>query len=162
MIHLIQSHSRWIGYLCALCLTLGTLGQAFAIEKIEADQRAVKLINRFMQTLQMKDHTARDTTVVKLLHKSMLNKNGEMTPSLKNYSFKKACDGVKFYQVPVKITEVHKGRVLTIGFRETAERGRVDKYFVAKRKGIAGLPAPLHVFWPEGGGQPTLVNIGSL
>ena len=85
-----------------------------------------------------------------------------MTASVRNYSFKKACDGVQFYQVPVKITEVHKGRVITLGFKKTAERGRIDKYFIAKRKGVDGLPAPLHVFWPEGGGKPTLVNIGSL
>jgi hypothetical protein len=49
-----------------------------------------------------------------------------------------------------------------MGFKETAERGRIDKYFIAKRRGIAGVPAPLHIFWPETGGKPKLINIGSL
>ena len=33
---------------------------------------------------------------------------------------------------------------------------------IGKKEGAAGRPAPLHVFWPEGGGAPMLINIGSL
>jgi len=52
--------------------------------------------------------------------------------------------------------------VTQVGFRETAESGRTDKYFVTKKAGVPGLPAPLHVFWPSDGGAPKLINIGSL
>jgi hypothetical protein len=146
----------------ALLLTFGALSQAWSIEKIEADKKAVELINNFMKALQIEDATKREAAALKFLHKSMLTNDGKMPSSLKNYSFKKACDGVKFYDVPVKITEVHKGRSVTVGFKETAERGRTDKYFVGKKEGAAGRPAPLHVFWPEGGGKPMLINVGSL
>ena len=147
---------------CVLTLITSLSSSAIAIEKIEAHPRAVKLINRFMKKLALKDSAQRDKAVAKLLHKSMLTSEGALTPSVMRYSYKKACDNAHFYQMPVKVTQVHKGRVVTVGFRETAERGRIDKYFVAKRSGIAGLPAPLHVFWPEDGGKPKLINIGSL
>lgn len=66
------------------------------------------------------------------------------------------------YKVPVEITRVAPGNERTIGFRDTAERGRVDRYFVAKRRGVSGLPAPLHVFFPADGGAPSVVDMGSL
>ena len=146
----------------ALMLTFGALSQAWSIEKIKADKQAVELINNFMKALQITDSEKREAAALKFLHKSMLTNDGKMSNSLRNYSFKKACDGVKFYDVPVKITEVHKGKTSTVGFKETAERGRTDKYFVGKKEGAAGRPAPLHVFWPEGGGKPMIINIGSL
>lgn len=143
-------------------LLSGIALSSWGIEKIKPDQRAVALINHFMKALKISDETQRETTVSQLLHKSMLGSDGRLSPSVKRYSYQKACDGVKFYDFPVRITEVHKGRVVTIGFKETAEKGRIDKYFVGKREGVAGRPAPLHIFWPEDGGKPKLVNIGSL
>ena len=154
--------TTFVSIAVALLLTFGALSQAWSIEKIKADKQAVELINNFMKALQIKDAAKREAAAVKFLHKSMLTNDGKMPSSLKNYSFKKACDGVKFYAVPVKITEVHKGRTVTVGFKETAEKGRTDKYFVAKKEGEAGRPATIHVFWPEGGGKPMLINIGSL
>jgi hypothetical protein len=110
----------------------------------------------------LKDAQLRETKVLPFLHKSLLTKTGTLTDSLKRFSFKKACDGAQFYTVPVQITEVHKGRKVTVGFKETAEYGRIDKYFVAKKEGVAGRPAPLHIFWPDNGDSPVLINIGSL
>ena len=156
-----QLHFKSMIALFLVC-TFSVLSQSWGIEKIEPDQRAVKLINHFMHALQSDDDSTREKQVIRFLHKSMLTRTGLMTSSLKRFSYQKACDGVKFYTIPVQITEVHKGRMVTIGFKETAERGRIDKYFIAKKEGVAGRPAPLHVFWPEKGGSPTLVNIGSL
>ena len=161
-ITIFNSRAQRISALCALCFILSALNQTWAIEKIKADSRAVQVINRFMRALSLTDTIKREAKVVKALHKSMLTRDGQVTASIKTYSFKKACDNVHLYRVPVKITEVHKGRVVTIGFKETAERGRIDKYFIAKRRGVAGVPAPLHIFWPEMGGKPKLINIGSL
>ena len=163
MIHteLSRHHLPLLGW-CAFALIISLSIPASAIEKIEAHPHATKLINQFMKTLVIKDAARRDRAVTKLLHKSMLTSAGELTSSVKRYSYKKACDNVRLYQSPVKVTQVHKGREVTIGFKETAERGRIDKYFVAKRSGVAGSPAPLHVFWPKSGGEPRLTNIGSL
>jgi hypothetical protein len=136
---------------------------ALAIEKIEADAKGVQLCELFLKACQIEDPKARLEAVVPLMHKSMLSKDGkDLDRNVKEFSYAKACGGAKFYAIPVEIYEVHKGNVTTIGFKETAERGRTDKYFVAKKAGQAGRPAPLHVFWPEDGGPPKLVNVGSL
>ena len=138
------------------------INSAWGIEKIEADAKAVQVINHFMHALQLEDPVQKEKAVAALLHKSLLDKAGMIAPSTKRFSYQKASDNVKFYKVPVQITEVHKGRSVLVGFKETQQRGRIDKYFVAKREGIAGVPAPLHIFWPETGESPKLINIGSL
>ncbi len=148
--------------LLALVCLLGA-GPAQAIEKIQPDAKAVTLITAFLKALQTPDEAARVKAVLPLLHKSMKTDDGQDLPgTVKRYSFKKASDNVKFYKVPAQIFEVHKGRTVTVGFKATAETGRTDKYFVQKNDGVAGRPAPLHVFFPADGGAPTLINIGSL
>ena len=147
--------------LAAVLVTLFVSMPASAIEKIDPNPAAVKLITKFIKAAQIKDSKARLAAILPMLHKSMKTKDGKDLPgNVKNYSYKKACDNAKFYQTT--IFEVHKGRTVTVGFKETAEKGRKDKYFVNKKDGVAGRPAPLHVFFPASGGAPTLINIGSL
>ena len=135
----------------------------WAIEKIQADSKAVQLCENFLKACQLDDPQDRLQAVLPLLHKSMLTRDGkDLDRNVKEFSYKKACGAAKLYAVPVEIYEVHKGNVTTVGFRETAERGRTDKYFVSKKPGVQGRPAPLHVFWPEDGGEPKLINVGSL
>jgi hypothetical protein len=135
--------------------------QARAAE--QPDPRAVEVLNKLMEALLVKDDREALRGVLPLVHKSLLNAKGDdLSPSIRRFSYKKARQGVALYKVPVEITRVAKGKEQTIGFRQTAERGRVDRYFVAKRAGVSGLPAPLHVFFPADGGPPTVVNIGSL
>jgi len=136
---------------------------ALAIDKIKPNPKAVKLVNNLMEALSIKDGDARLKAVIPLVHKSMLTPDGkDLTSNVKRFSYKKAYNNVKFYKVPVEIYQVHRGTVTTIGFKKTAERGRTDKYFVKKKDGIKGFPAPIHVFWPEDGGDPKIVNMGSL
>lgn len=136
---------------------------ALAIEKVSPDPRGTELCTKFLEALLIPDPDARLKAVLPLLHASMKTSDGkDLEPNVKGFSYKKACSGAQFYQVPAVITEVHKGRDTTIGFGPTAQAGRTDKYFVAKKDGVAGRPAPLHVFFPADGGAPTLVNIGSL
>lgn len=138
-------------------------GSVQAVEKISPDPKAVELCTKFLQALLLEDETARLQAVMPLLHPSMYSNDKKgLAPNVRDFSYKKACGGVKFYAIPAEITEVHQGKVQTISVGETAERGRIDKYFVAKAAGQNGMPAPLHVFWPENGGPPVLVNIGSL
>jgi len=152
---------RWL--LVSWLLTLCLAGAAGAVEKIDPDPKAVELITKFLEALSLPDEAARLKAVMPLLHVSMYsNDKKDLAPNVKQFSYKKACAGVVFYAIPAEITEVHKGNVQTISVGDTAERGRIDKYFVAKKAGQQGRPAPLHVFWPESGGAPVLVNIGSL
>lgn len=98
-----------------------------------------------------------------LVHKTLLSGDGkDLAATIKPYSYKKAVTGAPFYKLPIEITEVHKGNVTTVGFKETAEKGRKDKYFVAKKDAAAGRPAPIIVFWPEDGSEPKVIDMGSL
>jgi hypothetical protein len=149
--------------IAALMLMLCAASPGEAIEKISPDANAVQVLNRFLQAISLADDHARLAAVVPLVHKSLLTADGtDLDRDTKEFSYKKAWQNVKFYQVPAGITQVHKGNVLTVGFRETAERGRVDKYFVAKKPGINGMPAPIHIFFPENGSAPKIINMGSL
>ena len=127
------------------------------------NSQAVAMLNQFIKALMLDDSQERLRAVLPFVHKSMLSPDGnDLDRTVKEFSYKRAVQNVKFYQVPVKITRVAMGNVRTIGFKSTAERGRVDRYFVAKRSGVAGLPAPIHIFFPENGGVPKIINMGSL
>lgn len=147
----------------ALALVFTAGGPAGAIEKIDPDPRAVELVNKLLAALSIEDEGARLQAVLPLVHKSLRDSAGtDLAPMVKRYSYKKASDNVQFYQQPVQIYEVHKGRVSTVGFRDTAERGRRDKYFVMKKPGVPGRPAPISVFIPESGAAPSIIDMGSL
>ena len=149
----------------AACVTAGlTLtGQVLAVEKISPDPAGVELCNALLTALCIGNPQERLAAVIPLVHRSLLNTAGnDLDRGVKEFSYAKASGAAKLYQLPANINEVHKGNVTTIGFKATAERGRTDKYFIPKKEGVAGRPAPLHVFWPEGGGPPKIVNMGSL
>ncbi len=138
-------------------------GRALGVEKIEPDPKGVKLVTDFMAALAIEDAAKRLEAVIPLLHKTLLTEDGkDLTPDVKRFSYNKACTNAKHYKQPAEVTEVHKGMESTVGFGKTAEKGRSDKYFVAKKDPTLGRPAPLHVFWPSDGGAPKLINIGSL
>jgi hypothetical protein len=148
--------------LVAALLVWGALS-AWAIEKIDPDPKGVELVNKLMKALTNADETKRLQEVLPLVHKSLKSKDGkDLDRTVKDFSYKKACTGAGNYKIPVEIHEVHKGTEMTIGFKETAETGRKDKYFVKKKDGVAGMPAPIIVFWPKGGGAPLVVDMGSL
>lgn len=150
-------------YPVILLLVLAVFRPVFAIEKISPDPRGVELVNKLLQALSIEDPEQRLKAVIPLVHKSLLNKDGtDLDINVKPFSYKKAWQNVKFYCIPVKITEVHKGREMTIGYGPTAEKGRNDKYFVGKKPGVNGMPAPIAVFWPSDGGGPKITGMGSL
>jgi hypothetical protein len=39
--------------------------------------------------------------------------------------------------------------------------GELYKYFIAKKEGVGGMPAPIQIFYPEGGGDPIVYDFGS-
>jgi hypothetical protein len=135
----------------------------FAIEKIEPDPAAAKLVGEFMNALTIADEAERLQAILPIVHDSLKTKDKkDLFSSVKQFSYKRAVNMIKLYKNPVELGDVHKGSVSTIGFKETAETGRRDKYFVKKKEGINGLPAPIHVFIPEGGGAPKIYDFGSL
>lgn len=134
-----------------------------AVNKIAPDTRAVNLINAFLAAITQSDSESRKAAAIPHLHATLLTPDGEsIDPITERYDFSKAVASIHFYAVPAVITEVHEGEPRTVGFGDQAEPGRVDKYFLDKRDGVAGEPAPLGVFWPADGGAPSLLHIGKL
>jgi hypothetical protein len=95
---------------------------------------------------------------------SLVNEDGRsLRSNVKPYGLKKDFENVKFYANPVNITRVNRNpSISTSGFGPSALRGNVFKVWIAKAEGQAGIPAPISILVPEGGGTPKVVSIGSL
>ncbi|MBI2340263.1 MAG: hypothetical protein HYU99_07865 [Deltaproteobacteria bacterium] len=129
----------------------------------DADPGAVELLNKLMTALQEPDEAKSIQAVLPLLHKSLLNADGtDLSRDVKQFSFKKAHGGAPLYANPVKVTRVRETPQTEVGFKATAEGGQVADYFVAKKEGKAGMPAPVKIFFPAGGGAPKILYLGSL
>ena len=149
------------GLLLAVLVIVSVPGSA--VEKIKPDEHGITLVNALMNALLVDDIDLRIAKVMPLVHKSLLSRDGKsLDPDIRDFSFKKASANVKFYKVPIQIYEVHNGNEVTIGWKETAERGRFTKYFVQKKSKQLGRPAPITLFWPLDGGEPKVVDFGSL
>ena len=66
-----------------------------------------------------------------------------LLPDRLRFSFKKGFNGIKFYQDPVHITRARALATHAIGFKETAEKGKLFDYFLAKKDGVAGARCAL-------------------
>jgi hypothetical protein len=129
----------------------------------DVDPRAVKLLNAFMQVLSMADPEESAQALLPLVHASLKTAAGDdLSRDLRQFSHKKAHGNARHYAVPVTVTRVRTTSTTGIGFGETAEAGRVDDYFIAKRPGVNGMPAPVKIFFPAEGGAPLISYMGSL
>jgi hypothetical protein len=73
-------------------------------------------------------------------HHSHHAKAGDnLLPDRLRFSFKKAFNNIKFYEDPVRITRVRALATQGVGYKETAEKGRLFDYFLAKREGAGGV-----------------------
>lgn len=129
----------------------------------EIDKRAETLLNDFMKALLIEDFDASSKACLKYVHKSLINKTGDnLTKDLLDFSFKKAHSNAKFYASPVVISRVRKNKVTAIGFKETGEKGEEYSYFINKKAGVNGMPAPVNIFFPADGSAPKISYMGSL
>ncbi|MBU1107745.1 MAG: hypothetical protein KKB51_13820 [Candidatus Riflebacteria bacterium] len=84
---------------------------------------------------------------------------------LPRFSLKKDFENFKFYAMPLEITRVNKRRSNGDGYGESAIAGWVYKIWIAKKKGTAGMPAPISIMVPENHPTiktPKVIGIGSL
>lgn len=126
------------------------------------DAAAVEALNKLMTALLIEDTEQSVKESVKYLHKSLLNKAGDdVSADLRRFGFKKAHDNAKLYGSPVKVQRVRATGATSIGFKETAEKGKVFDYLIEKKDG-KGLPAPVKIFFPEAGGDPKIAYLGGL
>ena len=129
----------------------------------DVDPRAVRLLNDFMQALSVEDPGASARALLPFVHASLKSAAGDdLSRDLLQFGHKKAHANARHYAVPVQVTRVRTTSTTGIGFGDTAEAGRVDDYFIAKRAGVNGMPAPVKVFFPADGGAPLVSYMGSL
>jgi hypothetical protein len=142
-----------------------TFAQNGKVKMDDQDKKAEHLINRLLDSLLIADFDQSAHAVAQLTHKSSLNSERDnLSRDLLDFSFKKAHDNAKFYAHPVKITRIQKTAVTAIGHssNDTAEAGEERKYWIAKKPGVNGMPAPINVFFPADGGHPKINYMGSL
>ena len=147
----------------AILLHLSANGQDIPVNKF--DQKGIDVINSFMKALADNpgDEMAAAKAALPFIHNSEYdNKGTNLKRDRLDYSFKKAWQNAKFYTIPVKATRVQKQNLTAIGFGNTAQAGTAYKVWIAKKDGVAGLPAPLNVFFPSDGTAPKLYYYGSL
>ena len=133
------------------------------MSELDVDPRAVALLNAFMQALSLPDPLESARAVLPFVHRSLKTAAGDdLSRDLRQFGHKKAHGNARHYAIPVHVTRVRTTRTTGIGFEDTAEPGRVDDYFITKRDGVNGMPAPVKIFFPADGGPPLVSYMGSL
>jgi hypothetical protein len=144
--------------------SLVTYGQE--ITQKEVPKQVIDLLNQYLDILSKSkslDECAKNVFPISgggLLNQALT----EIASNIKPYSLKKDFDNVKFYQVPAKITRVLLKKGKYDGFGPTLIEGDIYKIWIAKKEGVAGMPAPIPIIVPtKSPDKPKLVtSIGSL
>jgi hypothetical protein len=102
------------------------------------------------------------TRVAKIAGGHMVNKNGLISRDVMEFSLKKDFQNARFYQVPAVITRVVFMEDDYDGFGPTLIQGDRYKIWIAKKKGVPGMPAPIPVMKPKTGAPKIVSNVGSL
>ena len=172
---MMKNRSRLLFAVVSLGTVLVLQGLLMAQPPVEADsknvlrdakdEQASQLLNAFMVALLIADFDASAEAVFPLTHRSNYNlEQNKLSRDLLDFSFKKAHTHAKFYQVPVVVTRVQELKTTEIGHPNynSYEKGSERKYWIAKKLGINGMPAPIAIFFPADGGEPKISYMGSL
>lgn len=152
-------------YLILLFVLVGSSLMAQDIPLAQFDKKAIEVVQSFMTAIvnNPKDEDAAIKAALPFIHKSEYNAEGtSLLKDRKDYSFKKAWQNAQFYENPIKVTRVQAQKITAIGFKETAQAGTSYKVFLAKKAGVGGMPAAIHVFIPKDGTEPKVHYYGSL
>ncbi len=159
-----KSPGRWLlSVLAVINLLTGVAWAAPPSLAVEPD--ALAKIEQFLAICTRHSDAslaAQEVVAAKLVHASKLDPNNpqQLNADALRFSFKKAFANAKFYEP--KVIRVTATTTTGVGHGATAQLGRLHKYFVAKKPGVNGMPAPIQVFFPEQGGPPVLYDWGSL
>jgi hypothetical protein len=161
--HLLMVKRIFLAFISVAAL-LATPAQA-APPDAPVSSAAVEAIGRFLEICGRGgdiELRGREVVAAGLVHPSKLDPGNpsQLNADALRFSFKRAVANAHFYEP--RITRVVETSTTGIGFGATAQAGRIHKYFVAKRVGAAGMPAPIHVFFPQDGASPVLYDWGSL
>jgi len=132
----------------------------------DVDPRARALIDGLLSALLIADNEdLRFNSLVPVLHRSLLTRDKrDFAPGIREYAYRRACREAMYFQLPSKIVRVRRGTTTAIGVGAEKEIGRVDRYYIEAKTEYQSTvsPAPLHVFFPQDGGAPSISNFGSL
>jgi hypothetical protein len=116
------------------------------------DPSVVALLDRLLDALARDDAAA----AVPLLHPNLLTGDGAaLDPQVARYAWQKAAANARLYvRPPVVVSSRDAG--------DGPGGGRQVRYFLEKRPGVEGMPAPVTLVFPEGGGPPKVLYFGGL
>lgn len=131
------------------------------IEQVPTD--VISVLNKYLNILSTsKSLEACAVEVAKISGGHMLSQSGSISQDVLPYSLKKDYENVKFYKVPAVITRVVLVEGDYDGYGPTIIEGSRYKIWIAKKEGVAGLPAPIPVIKPKNGTPKIVTVIGSL
>ncbi len=129
----------------------------------ESQQKALELLNPFVEALLIPDATASAQALLPLLHSSLKSSDGKSLTSLvEQFSFQKARKDVGFYKSPVEIARENKLNQSSINLGSAPETGALVDYYIARKDPKTGLPAPVRIFFPADGSKAVITYIGNL
>jgi len=124
-----------------------------------------QVLNKYVEYLNIASLDECAEKFTELAGGGLVNEDGKtLRKDIKGFSLKKDHSDIKFYKQPVVVTRVNKTYSGGQGFGASAIKGQVYKIWIAKKDGVAGLPAPVSIMVPEGHPTittPKVVNIGS-
>ncbi len=154
----------------AIILSVCTLAYAqsklndISVAKLPQEVKAV--LEQYVQALNAPDLDSCAVLFLPIAGGGLVNEEGDaLGRDLLDFSLKKDFNNVKFYQQPVKITRVNVRKSNGDGYGASAIKGKIYKVWLAKKKGVAGMPAPVSIMVPEGHETirtPKVIGIGSL
>lgn len=135
-------------------------------EDIPADQvpkDVIEVLNQYLKILTTSPSLDQcGQQVAKIAAGHMLSQRGGISDDVMHFSLKKDYQNAKFYKVPAVITRVVKTEDDYDGYGPTLFQGTRYKIWIAKKDGVAGLPAPIPIIKPKSGTPKIVTTIGSL
>lgn len=123
------------------------------------------VLDRYVEILNSETLDQAAEQFIEIAGGSLVNPTGTaLRRSIPEFSLRKDYLDIQHYKQPVVITRVSKTRSNGSGYGDSAIAGDVYKIWIAKKDGVAGVPAPVSILVPENHEfitEPKVVNIGS-
>jgi len=149
--------------LLAFLFSGSNFSQTKDISKSKLPDDVKEVLNEYINILQ--NATDLDDAALKvksIFGGHLLNSKGEVDDDVYYFSLKKDYNNAKFYKYPVEITRISRTLNDYDGYEETLFQGTRYKIWIAKKEGVAGLPAPVPIIKPKTGSPKVVSVIGSL
>ncbi|MCZ2356380.1 MAG: hypothetical protein LC115_06780 [Bacteroidia bacterium] len=132
-------------------------------QNVTVEPKVNQLLNDLIRGLQVQNIEESEKIVLGCVHSSLKTEDGKrLIRDVFEYSFQKAHEVAALYQYPVLVARMREKGQTTVGHEPNTEQGRIVEYYLSKKSKDNGLPAPVQVFFPASGGNPTIYYLGGL